>query len=226
MALEGLPTHRCPAAHEESHVPGKHLCSTDKPRTDLSPWFRHPGSAAASIHGPLFRRENNLSDGFNFGLILLPYINDWGEAQAAITMRKAAVTALKAFPRAADRSYCFGTARHFAPRNSALPPPLWTYLINVPPFVGWTWFAGPLKRWLEYAQQKADALGAPDSLLADVAVKNAIQWCHDVQQAFETLSRERFPYSPPDLVRYWRARSDLSLIPGVGGVPPDFRPTP
>lgn len=220
------PSHRCPESAEESKLPGAHLCAPEEGRPDLAWWFRRPGSPNPTRDNPLLRANKQLSDGLNFGLILLPYVTDWGNTVGAVTMRKAAVTALKAFPRAADRNYCFGTAANFVAKNDQVPPPLWSYLIRQPPFVGWRWHASPLKRWLTFAQAVADRLGAPDSLLADVAVKNACQWCHDVKEPFEFLSNERFPYSPPDLVLYWRARSDLSLVPGVGGVPPDFRPTP
>lgn len=216
----------CGPGRAENDLPGRHICPPGDGAVDFSYHWRHPGKPLPGSPEASPDRHPELTEGFNFGMILLPYTRDWGLRVGPMRRKKAWPTILHSFARRADRAFALIHAEDFIPKTDSYRPPLIEHLITAKPFAGFTWDGKILERWCRLAQQRASELGAPKSLSLDAAIEAAVTWCTgDARSYFELLSIERFPYSATDLIDYWheRARPDL---PGAVPLPPGMEPPP
>jgi hypothetical protein len=213
------PTEACQAGGAADDIPGKSKCYGPGGSPDRDPQLQHPGkSLSANSFGNLLRGLN-VSDGFNFGHILLPYILDHGDRLGIMTRKKAYVTILHSWARVSDRSYALACVSAFVSRRDRNHVPFLDYLCTAPPFAGYRWDAVPMQRWQNRAVAMASALGARESLDPDAAAAAAVAWCADVVGHWQSLTVERFPYSPPDLVSYWLKNEPPAALPAPGPAP-------
>jgi hypothetical protein len=216
----------CGPGRTGNDLDGYHVCPAGSGSPDFSFFFRHPGKPHPNSPNAKPDRLPWLSRGFNFGVILLPYVRDWGSPLGVMRRKKALVTILHSFNRHQDRAYALTACEAFIPKTDSFHQPLIEYLITAPPFAGYTWNAGPLRDWCRLAQARADALGAPNSLTHAAAIEAAAAWClGDSRAVFELYSIETFPWSATDLLEYWRERSEPDLS-GAVPVPAGLEPPP
>lgn len=215
MPIQTTPTpaHPCDPTNAGADLPGAHHCPGSDGRPDLHPWFTRPGEATTRHSAEDPRVKLHISLGFNFGLVLLPYCRDWGEIHGIMTRRKAYPTIFHSFALATDRGYALASIPAFVSIKDTYFPRFVLYLLTVKPFAGYRWQAKPAQLWLTYAQAKADAQGAQGSLNAEDTVRAAIAWCGEVRGYWDILTNERFPYSAPDLLRYWRVVEPAAALP-------------
>jgi hypothetical protein len=199
------PPHPCDVEESDRDLPGFHHCPGITPGVDFSFYFNHPGESRTHNSTTDPRETFQISSGFNFGVILLPYVRDWGVSHAIMTRRKAYPTILHSFARNHDRGFALSHIQAFVSRRDNNLPTMILYLIIIPPFAGYRWNAHALRKWLDYAQAQAESIGQPASLSGSGAAAAATAWCEAVRGYWATLTVERFPYSAPDLVKYWRA---------------------
>lgn len=209
------PSAHCGADFAALGPPGRHACSSDPPQADPSYFYEHPGRPPLKHTGAPLVRPAGLSDGYGYGMMLLPYVLDWGDCLGRILRKKAYPTIFHSFPRAVDRQWALYYLDGFAWPSDQFYPPLTIYLLNAPPFGGFTWDAELLCKWLEFANNTAAGLGAQRSLGAELAAVAATTWCSNVRGCWETLTRERFPYDTASMVDYWRATDDGTTLPSA-----------
>lgn len=220
------PTHQCSVDAASADLNGKHNCPGENGTPDFQWWGKHPGIPPKNPNALKERRKLGISDGFNFGVILLPYCRDWGERHGAMRRRKAYVTCLHSFARAADRAYALAALEAFVPNKDTYHQNFTAYLITATPFAGYRWHAHALLNWCDYAQERADKQGAQRSLDVEPAAHAAIAWCADVRQLWDISTVEHFPYSATDLIGYWRAPTTAATLPATFPVSPDLVPPP
>lgn len=213
------PSESCRAAGSADDVPGVDRCYGGDGATDPDPQLKRPGrpvgrdSFGDRLRGPA------VSEGFNFGLLLLPYVLDHGDRLGIMTRKKAYVTILHAWARAEDRRYALACVEAFVSKRDGGRRAFLDFLCGVPPFAGYRWDAGPMERWQKHATAQASALGGEKTLDPAAAAAAAIAWCDAVRGLWEQLTVERFPYSPPDLVEYWLDDGTRPALPAAGTVP-------
>lgn len=211
-----MPSDPCGPRALPDGLPGFQNCPTGAAALDPSWYWQNPGKIAPGTPPDRSPRPRDVSRGFNFGLVLLPYVRDWGSPLGILRRRKAYPTILHSFAVPADRAYALGTVEWFKSHSDNYEAKFVAYLITARPFAGYRWSAQLLLQWCDLAQERADALGAPKTLTADAALTAAIEWCTgDVRAAWALRTRERFPYSAPDLVAYWNAPAGTDLSPAV-----------
>ncbi len=214
----------CGPGGDDDDLKGYHKCPEGDGAPDFSWFFRNPGRPLPGSKNADPAREPEISRGFNFGVILLPYTRDWGIKLGPMRRKKAYPTILHSFARKADRAYAMASAEHFIPKKDKFKQPIAEFLITAKPFAGWTWEARPLQRWLALAQIEADKHGGRRSLNALAAGDAAVAWCTgSARQWWEILTIETFPYSPSDLIDYYLTRGDPPL-PGAVPLPADLEP--
>lgn len=216
----------CRAAGAADDVPGLDRCYGEKGKPDGDPQLKRPGrpvgrdSFGDQLRGP------SVSEGFNFGLLLLPYVLDWGDKLGIMTRKRAYVSILHAHARHQDRSYALRCVEAFVSKRDGGQSPFLDYLSEAPPFAGYRWDAPSLLKWQTFAKGKASAFGATKSLDPPAAAEAAIAWCDAVRGFWDQLTIERFPYSPPDLVGYWVRDAAPADVPAPDAVPPGLEPPP
>lgn len=220
------PSSNCRHGGSADDVPGVDRCYGTNGATDPDPQLKHPGrpigrnSFGDRLRGP------NVSDAFNFGLLLLPYVLDHGDKLGIMTRKKAYVTILHSWARASDRSYALRCVEAFVSKRDGGRSAFLDYLCEAPPFAGYRWSAVPLLRWQAFARSQASALGPEKSLEPAAAAAAAIAWCDAVRGEWGALTVERFPYSPPDLVGYWLRDAAPTSLPAADPVSAGLEPPP
>lgn len=194
----------CGPAEDALPLQGIHHCYPDKNGADPDFYVRHPGlvpAGASPLHG---NRDANVSAGFNMGLLLLPYVMDYGNRALGMTRRRAYPVVFHSFASHYDRAYATASISYWVPQNDKYFPSFIIFLCQVKPFAGYRWNVYAAKRWLTFAQNQADKLGGQRSTTADVALGFASSWIDATRKLWEELTVERFPYDPPALVSYWK----------------------
>lgn len=214
------PSAACRAGGAADDIPGVSKCYGPDGSPDRDPQLQRPGRPLGpDSFGDRLRGEN-VSRGFNFGMLLLPYLLDHGDKLGIMTRKKAYVTILHAWARDVDRSYALACVNAFVSKRDTGRQAFLDYLCEAPPFAGYRWDAGPMERWQKHAVAKASGLGAEKSLDPLAAAEAAITWCGEVAGLWETLTVERFPYAPADLVGYWKADEPPADVPAADPVSP------
>lgn len=215
-----MPSDPCGPRALPDGLQGFQNCPTGDGALDPSWFWQNPGKPLPGATESDSPRPPDVSRGFNFGLLLLPYVRDWGSPLGVLRRRKAYATIMHSFAVRTDRAYALGSIEWFKSKGDNYEAKFIAYLITAAPFAGYRWHAALLLKWQDFAQAKADELGAAASLDADAALDAAIAWCtSDVRAVWELSTRERWPWSAPDLVGYWNAAT-AAVVPGTLPLPP------
>ena len=206
----------CDPGPDTIPLPGSHDCYPDKNGSGNSFYYRHPGlvpAGASPLHG---NRDPNVSHGFNYGMVLLPYSIDYGRQPRMMTRRRAYPVIFHAFASHYDRNYALRSITAFVPPNDKYLPKFMLYIIGIKPFAGYRWHVDAARRWLTYADSVANALAGPRSVPTATALGYGASWIEATRPLWETLTIERWPYSSTDFVRYWETDATNAALSAAG----------
>lgn len=199
--------------------PAFHTCHPDPGRERTTDPFKGVAGDPTTQRGPQDYGTTRALDRWGFGMILLPYLLDWGDCVKQIDRQKAEVTTLRAFAHSEDRRLAMRHLDRFTwPRDDETTP-MEMWLLQHPEHVGFRWHPIPLKRWYDFATTGTDAALPPEGIGATAAIAAANTWIARVQPLWLELTTEPFPYDSASMAGFWE--------PSLNGTPlSDLAPDP
>jgi len=168
-----------------------------------SDWAAFPPPDKAQPPGGSDYTQFGATPGFGIGMMLVHYLLDWGDCVARITRRRSVPTIMKAWPTHRDRRLAHLFLTRYTWKGDEETPPFRLFLLSLPAFVGYTWDASLLLKWLDIVETAANDIAAPASLPPGEAAAAAGAWLAFAKTLFEAWSIERFPFDLSSLTSWY-----------------------
>lgn len=198
-----FPSVFCRPDPPEIGPPAFHTCYGPGGNEDTTNPFAGDPADPATFRGPRDYAGTNALERWGFGMMLLPYLLDWGDCAKRIDRQRAEVTILRAFAHSEDRRLALRHLIRFTWPHDDETTPMELWLLQHPEHVGFRWHPQPLKRWYDFATTGPDAALPPEGIGGPAAIAAANTWIARVRPLWLELTTEPFPYDSASMAGFW-----------------------